>query len=340
MQRTDTVKTAVARLVLMSLCISMLPAAPGSASAAWTLEDVIERTPLHESQLDRLRAGGIVSTPIIEAAERELAVAVACLVVDSVEDPLESFLGPKPILPAEHMRESGVIRSERDWDGLDRSTLSLQHARELQRYLTARPGFLLNLSREEVSELDGIGDEGAAAAVRRAIHELLEDRYRGYRDRGLAGIAEYARGKDEIVAPGELLERSLESATGLEAFLPVFERAWHDYPKSDFKARDDTFFWANLEVDDRPAWLLAHRYAGDQVVGQRTFYVSHFFDAGTTIVGWVPVREGRVFFLTNRLWLDRLSGFGASIKRRLGRRLLSNQMTERLEDTHLCRSAP
>jgi hypothetical protein len=314
-----------------------------SAAPAWTLENIVERTPLESPQLDELRAGQVITTPIVEAGPRELAMALACLAYSSSADLLQPFLGDRPIVPSEYLTQSGRIQTETDWNELDRSTLSLRHAGELARYLDATPGFTLNLSREEHAEFGGISGEKESnhvGAVRHAIHRMLADRYRGYRESGLPGIAVYLRGEGETVSPGDLLEDSLGAATGLATLFPRFQSAWRDYPKTGFEARDDTFFWASLEVDDRPAWLLAHRYAGPQVVGQRTFYVSHFFDAGTTVAGWVDVPEGRVFFLTTRLWIDRLSGFGASLKRRLGERLLATQMKETIARAGICEVAP
>jgi hypothetical protein len=60
----------------------------------------------------------------------------------------------------------------------------------------------------------------------------------------------------------------------------------------------------------------------------------------SAVVGWIAVPEGRVFFYANRLWLDRLSGLGALIKKKLGQRMLSSQMLETVERAGVCKPTP
>ncbi len=54
-----------------------------------------------------------------------------------------------------------------------------------------------------------------------------------------------------------------------------------------------------LDIPLNGAGAPAHRFAGEWIVGQRTFYVSHLFDAEAAVAGVVAVPEGE------RLFVDR-----------------------------------
>jgi len=329
--------------------IVVLAGSTGAAGDRPTLEQVFALTALEADDLAGLRQGRVVTTAIHEVGGRELAVALACLVDAPPDDLLRPFRGDRPVLPAEHLSDGGRLASETDWAAVDRSTQVLDTAKELVHYLQAAPGFDLNLSKEEIDRLGAIG-EGSETKnsevadrgdeVRLAIRRMLEARYTAYRERGRDGIAEFVRGSDDVVAPGELLERSQDASTGLAALFPSFYQQWLQYPAPmpppAEQPIEDAFFWSRLDIEERPAWLLTHRFGSERVQGQRSFYVSHFLDAGMSFVAAVEVPEGTVLAYVNRVWIDDLTGFGSSIKKRLGRRLLTSLMSDIVDRLDVC----
>jgi hypothetical protein len=339
------------QLTRVTRAIATITAAAITTSAAAadspSLEQVFAATAFGKKDLAALRRREIVTTAIHEVGRRELAVAVACLVDRPPAEVLEPFRGDHPVLPAEHLSDDGRLLSDADWDAVDRSTQVLDNAKELVHYLQAAPGFDLNLSK---AEIDGLGAiEGSEVAdrseeVRRAIRRMLEARYAAYRERGLDGIAEFVRGSEDVVVPGELLERSQDASTGLAARFPVFYQQWLQYPTPlpppAAPPVEDAFFWSRIDIEERPAWLLTHRLASKQALGQRSFYVSHFLDAGMAFVVAVEVPEGTVLAYVNRIWIDGLTGFGASLKKRLGRRLLTSVMRDLVERLDACHTTP
>ncbi len=106
---------------------------------------------------------------------------------------------------------------------------------------------------------------------------------KAYRKNGLAGAPPYAREDGTEVSPGEELRRAGEDMKGLHELFPEFHDAWLAYPREMPRGFvEEDFFWAKLNVDQRPTFTLSHRIAASneevQVVGIRDFYVSHFFD--------------------------------------------------------------
>ena len=92
-------------------------------------------------------------------------------------------------------------------------------------------------------------------------------------------------------------------------------------------------FWSRVRIQDRPAFQEVGADHG--IVARRIFYFSHFFDAALEIAGVASTREGRLFFLVRRVWVDRWSGM-SSVKRKLGHRLIAGQLREEIEAGGLC----
>jgi hypothetical protein len=215
-------------------------------------------------------------------------------------------------------------------------------AQEVARYLGARPGFDFNLSPEEIEEFSAIDDSESLRArvdrVEDVLRRQLLRRYRAYRERGLAGIDDYARGPSTRSSPAENLRESLAASQPLRRLFPDFYAAWLDYPALQQEDSEDAFFWIQARVEKRPAVALLQRLVQEDIVGQRIFYVSHFLDVGQSVAALVPVEEGTLFAYVRRVWLDRLSGLGAAIKKAVARRLLGAHMEEMIDGLAVCPS--
>jgi hypothetical protein len=86
--------------------------------------------------------------------------------------------------------------------------------------------------------------------------------------------------------------------------------------------------------------LLAHQASwtdGDTwMIGERHFYISHFFNGSYAVAFVVPAREGRLFAMMDRLWVDGFSGM-AGLKKRVGRNMLADRLRDEVLKREACR---
>ncbi|MBW2243692.1 MAG: hypothetical protein JRH01_17040 [Deltaproteobacteria bacterium] len=310
-----------------------------------TLETVLAHSPFSSAERSALLSGRTIIQPLSEAGDRELAVGAACLIPGgSVSAILEPFLGDRPILPEEHVVKTAVLRGEPSAELFRGIELEPNAAAEIARYLKARPGLDLNLSSEEIAEFTAIERSRRTneniSKVHMHLRQLLASRYASYRESGLEGVAAYARSRGSHASPGEELRRSTRAA-GLRHLAPTFERAWLNYPREVPAQASETYFWARVDVNGRPAVALVHRLSllegTTQVVGQRNFYVSHFFDSGESLLAVGPVEKGILVLYQDRIWLDDLSGLSGRLKRTLGRRFLESHVEQTIRALGVCR---
>ena len=335
----DPLLAALAIAVVL-LAVGAAPKAGSEPSAASLLEGM----PYSGRDRERLLAGRTVIQPLREAGTRELAVGAACLLPGrSPEGVLAAFLEERPILPEEHVVESGVLRGEVSPALFEPIRLEPNVAAEVARYLKARPGTELNLSTEEIAAFTAIRPSAETRRDIEHVHErlraFLASRYGGYRERGLDGIPDYERARGSRASPAEELRASTRAA-GLDRLAPRFEKAWLEYPSGLSPDASEAFFWARVEVDDRPAVALAHRLSTSEgavrLVAQRSFYVSHFFDSGESLVAVATAREGTLVLYQDRIWLDEVSGITGRVKKTLGRKFLESHVRETLEALGVC----
>src|SRR5215469_17944682 len=100
----------------------------------------------------------------------------------------------------------------------------------------------------------------AAAGVLQTLRAMLLARYQAYRDRGLAGIAPYARarGDDDLSAD---LRKAAQAARGLEKYLPKFHRLLLDYPQGMTPDVRESFSWTKSIIRGTTTYVLQHRMA-------------------------------------------------------------------------------
>jgi hypothetical protein len=328
---------AVALVLLTGLAASPAASQPSVAS-------VLAESPFSASERSSLLAGRTVVQALAEAGNRELAVGAACLLAaGSVEDALAPFLSDRPILPEEHVLKSGVLRGKPSPELFRPIRLEPDVAAEVARYLKARPGTELNLSAEEIADFTAIEPSPRTAEnidrVHTQLRAFLARRYASYRERGLEGIPDYARARGSRTSPADELRRSTRAA-GLHLLAPAYEKAWLGYPRGVPAEAGDTYFWAQVEVDGRPAVTIAHRLSlrdgATHLVGQRSFYISHFFDSGESLVAVAAVEEGTLVLYQDRIWMDQLSGLSGRVKKTLGRKFLANHVEQVIESLGVC----
>ena len=69
------------------------------------------------------------------------------------------------------------------------------------------------------------------------------------------------------------------------------------------------------------------------VKAQRQYYVSTTYNAEQAVVGFLPVQEGTVVAYINHTFTDQVAGFGGSVKRGVGRKMMASKLKESFDKT-------
>lgn len=293
------------------------------------VREVTAAVGFEDADLERVWRGEIVSRRIGESSERELAIAVIMRLRESHREFYERarrgqlFEIDRTILHAEEIPPTSSGTAVFAGLRLDPD--------ELRRLGEVTAGAEFNLSAPEIQELRRAGQEGARALLD-GYRQVLAERFRAYREAGIAGVAPYARGGREEARPAQDLRRAIASLSGLDDRCPSFYRSFAEFPAREDPAVSHHFFWAVQRIQDRPTVILSHwamqlhqEYA---VVGERQFYVGQGYDALQIVVGAFSIGEGEsLVFYVNRTTTGRVTGFGSSVSRTLGRRMMLREVT-------------
>lgn len=127
-----------------------------------------------------------------------------------------------------------------------------------------------------------------------------------------------------------------ESMVLLDAHEPALYQAFLQYPKLQVADVETDFFWIKKWAGDRPVITLAHRIIKSDpdrmVVLRREFYVGHSFNAEQWVAGFFPLPQGTIFFSANRTTSDRLAGFGSSLRHKIGRDMMRDELVKRFNN--------
>ena len=145
-------------------------------------------------------------------------------------------------------------------------------------YSNAAPGSDLNLSKDEIETFKKLGKKATHEEIENCLRQVLLDRFRAYKKNGLAGIKPYARSKKEFSA-GEELKNQILHGPILKKRSPTFYKYALDYPNNKPEREEESLFWVNSVIDDKPTIALIHRVGmphGNEgyVYMERHFYIS------------------------------------------------------------------
>ena len=196
---------------------------------------------------------------------------------------------------------------------------------EALRLFTIEPGDAFNLSSTEIAtlreRLSGRPDDdpGAIAAASAAWRTILLERWRGYRERGLGGLAGYDRGTS-VSWPGNELHR-IDAGRQVPLSLRAFARAIDDFPAVPASI-ESLFFWKKTKVDDRPAFVMSHILLEERpdavFFALREFYATHSYNALEQLGIVLPLGTGSVMIAVNSTTTDRILGVFSALARPIG----------------------
>jgi hypothetical protein len=337
--------STILMVTLFLIITGVLHFSAETAAAKPTIKEILSMTPFKPGDAEIARKGGTISTGLNVVSNREIGVGVACLIKDNQANPLAQFGKNKSLLSDDIVSAIGIIPENANLKAFTKFSMGKDTLAEAEQYRQFESGFGLNLSTREIAMFRSISDpkDSGVSEFEKMLRKQIYDRYTNYRKNGFKGIPRYKRDGNDFTDPANELRQTLKKATALEKIFPKYYSAWWKFPESMPSGADESYRWYILNLDERPAVILAHRiedgYEGSidgQIIGERFFYASRFLNIGYAMVALIPVEEGNLFFFGYRVWIDQWSGF-ASVKHSIGQELMIKRMIEHLERLKICR---
>ena len=333
MRRRTALQTA-----LLGVCAALAPRPAGGPTPAWAA-DTWDLRQISADDRRRLLAGEVISFPVAERSDRDLAGGVMLYLATPVGR-VADHLGESELAVREPGIEAWGALAERAGPAA-RAGLWLGPV-EADELLDARPGSPWNLSSAEMDSL-----RAARAALRSttkpAVVEAASVQYRAlvlqraqaFRAGGLGAIEPYARRGGASTDPGAELRVAVEDARPLAGAAPALPEALLNYPALQHGGRVSQIYWTERRLQGRIAPILVQQIVEVRpevaLHVERHFFVAHSYNSSQTLTGALPWGPGSLLFAVSRVSTDLVVGLGGEMKRALGRRQLRGDLTGRLE---------
>lgn len=341
---TGVMRWSPPAVVLLAIGVLTVVEAPSLAPAAETpaTDEVLERLQISPEEGRRLVRGEIVSYPVIEHGERELAVGLAVFVSAPLGHLAEYLASGQLIAQDATISDFGIAADPAGPDVLSGAQFTAAERGEAASLLDAAPGSRFNLSLSEIETLRGLRaspDRSAGTAQAEmaldAYRRLLRQRLQAYQQGGLTAIVPYARGAGAFTDPATELRRAALDAERLGREGPDLREALLRYPAAQPPQLASRLYWIKRRVQRRPDLCLLHQMvaagANPVIHIERYFYVGHSYNAAQIITGAFAFEGGAVLFATSRFSTDEVLGVGSQMKRSIGRGQLKDEMRRRLD---------
>jgi len=112
-----------------------------------------------------------------------------------------------------------------------------------------------------------------------------------------------------------------------------------NYPSAKDKVKKDkfeeSFQWFNIELFDRPTFVLTHRmamfvdYAYINI--ERQYYASHDYNAMQQVVAMLPTRDGTLLVYVARVSTDQVAGLTSAAAHPVARTVMAPYIKDMLE---------
>lgn len=326
------------------LAVSLLVGLPASgiAPAAETSMaiEVQELLQIPVDQRRRLARGEIVSYPVAENSERELAVGLAVAVPAPVSQIAQYLSSAQLIAQDASIGEFGLVPDGLSPESLVGPGFTASEREEALSLFEAAPGTRFNLSLSEIDALRtaraaGGSRTGAAELASETYRRILSQRAQSYRLRGLAGIDPYARTGGAVTDPDVELRPAIADVGQIGITGSDFREALLRFPADQPTQIASQIYWVKRRVQRRPHLSLLHRMVvtgpGPMIHLERYFYVGHSFNSTQILTGALAYQDGTMVFSTTRVSTDEVLGVGSLLKRTVARGQVRDEMRTRLE---------
>ncbi len=318
MQRRSTFAVLALASAVSLLCLTSPAAAQPSA------KQVLTDFGLSADDVQRVMNGEFVTNDIPGVNDQDLSIAIAFLVKAAPADLANQIMAGNLINTDTQVQASGKFTT-----GTVADLSGLQITSDTAQTLTnASAGESLNLGANEITAFNAL-QGGTQQAILQQLQQMLLARYQAYKTSGLAGITPYARGGGSTDVAADLRKAS-QAAKGLQKYLPGFQQVLLGFPQATVPGMQQNFLWLNYNIDGATTFVLTHTLAATdgaaRAVVQRQYYVSTGYNAEQAVAGFLPVQEGTVVAYTNHTFTDQVAGFGGSLKRSIGRRMMATKL--------------
>jgi len=325
---------AAALIAGITAAVRLAPAADPAGS------EVLDVLKVPADQRRQLLVGEVLSYPVSEFSERELAVGLVMFVQAPLGRIAEYLTSGQVIARDSTISEFGILAETTGTEPLPGSALTKGERDEAGALLDASPGTRFNLSAAEIATLRGLRDAatsvsqpGVAEKVWDTYRGLLRQRLQAYQQGGLAAVAPYTRSGGAVTDPASEMRAAVADVDRLGREL---QDTLVRFPSASSPRQLHRFYWLKRRVQRRPDLSLLHQIVAPGSVPtvhiERYFYVGHSYNVGQIVTGAFAYLDGTVMFSTSRFSTDEVLGVGNQLKRSIGRGQLRDEMRKRLEN--------
>lgn len=308
-----------------------LPCFTSPAQAQPTADQVLADMGLSPDDKQRVLSGEFVTADVGAVSERDLSFAIAFLVKTSPDALSKQIVAGDLITADSQVQTHGQFSAAGSPADLAGLRITNDEAKTLS---NARAGEALNLSTGEIAAFKAL-QSGTPQAIQQQLQRMLLTRYQAYRASGLAGIAPYDRGGGSTTNLASDLRKAGQAAKSLQKYLPAFHAVLLGYPKATLPGMREHLFWVKYNIQGKPTYVLTHVLAASdgaaRAVVQRQYYVSTGYNGEQAVAGFLPVQGGTVVVYAGHAFTDQVAGWGGSMKRSIGRRVMADQMKKMFE---------
>ncbi len=322
-------RTILLVLAVLSAANLVCPGHP-----AWpqpTADQVLADMGLSQDDKQRVLNGEFVTADIATVSERDLSFAIAFLVKTSPEALSRQIVAGDLITADAQVQAHGEFTSAGSLADLAGLRITSEEAKALS---SARAGDVLNLSASEIAGFKTLTG-GSPQSIQQQLQRMLLARYQAYRASGLAGIAPYDRGGGRSTDVASDLRKASQATKGLQKYLPAFHAVLLGYPQATLSGMRQNFFWVKSNIEGKPTYVLTQILAASdgaaRAVVRRQYYASTGYNAEQSVAGFLPVQGATVVVLTSHAFTDQVAGFGGSMKRSIGSRVMASKMKQIFE---------
>jgi hypothetical protein len=302
-----------------------------AAQAQPSADQVLTDAGLAADDKQSVLSGQFVSVSVGAVSERDLAFAIAFLVKTAPESLSKQIVGGELVTADAQVKAYGVLTGTGSLADFAKLSLTSDEAKALT---SAQAGDALNLSASEIAAFKALAG-GTTQAIQDQLRRMLLARYQAYRASGLAGIALYDRGSGRTADPASDLRKASQATQGLQKYLPAFQKVLINYPQATLPGMQQSFFWLKSLIESKTTYILTHvLVASDgaaRAVARREYYASTAYNAEQSVAGFLPVQGGTVVVSTSHAFTDQVTGFGGSMKRSIGSKIMASKMKEIFE---------
>ena len=273
-------------------------------------------------------SGQFVNISVKGVSDRDLSFAITFLVKTSPDALSKQIVAGALITSDAQVKAYGEIKGDGSLADFAKLSITGDEAKALT---SATPGEDLNLSASEIAAFKALAG-GTTQAVQQQLRQMLLARYQAYRASGLAGIAPYDRGSGRTSDPASDLRKASQATPVLEKHMPAFQKVLLDYPQATVPGMQQNFFWLKSLIEKKTTYILVHLLvAADGTAragARREYYVSTGYNAEQSVAGFLPAQGGTVVVSASHAFTDQVTGFGGSMKRGIGSKMMASKMKE------------